>query len=504
MRELLLGIDIGTSACKLSVFDKDGSLVFQTSKSYNIYFPYEGYVEQNPDEWWEAVVKAINEMFIKSDIKAAEIKAIGVAGQSWSCIPIDKNGNVLSNTPIWMDTRSSDILEKIEDNIDMEYIFNVSKNPLNPTYSTLKVLWFKENRTDVYKNVYKFLQSNSYIVFRLTNSISQDLSQGYGYHFFDMEKGCWDGKAADMLRIDLELFPEIRACSEVVGYVTKEAAQMTGLQEGTPVVAGGLDAACCTLGAGVVESGQTQEQGGQAGGMSICMDKPIGNPKLILSFHVIEDRWLLQGGTVGGGSLRWFYEQFGFQEKILAEESKKSPFMIMDEAAKSIPCGCDGLIFLPYMAGERSPIWDENAKGLFYGVDYKKTKAHFIRSIMEGCAFALKHNLDVASEMNVDIDKLYSVGGAANSPLWCQIKADITNKIIEVPYSDSATTLGAALLAGFGVGLIGDIKSEVKKIVKTNAQYIPNTESHKIYKEYYKIYLEIYKRLKDVMGTKIF
>ncbi|ADQ45459.1 Xylulokinase [Caldicellulosiruptor kronotskyensis 2002] len=500
MRELLLGIDIGTSACKLSVFDREGNVIFDTSKPYNIYFPQEGFVEQDPNEWWDAVVNAINEMFAKNNIRPDEIKSIGIAGQSWSCIPVDKNGNVLSNTPIWMDTRSSSILENICDRIDEKYIFEVSKNPLNPTYSTLKILWFKENKPDVYKNTYKFLQSNSFIVFKLTNSFSQDLSQGYGYHFFNMEKGCYDEKAADMFKIELELLPQIYPCHEVVGYVSKKAASITGLKEGTPVVAGGLDAACCTLGAGVIEVGQTQEQGGQAGGMSICLDRPVSNPKLILSYHVVPGRWLFQGGTVGGGSLRWFYEQFGYEEAETAKREGKSPFTIMDEKAERIPCGSEGLIFLPYMAGERSPIWDRNAKGIFYGVSYKKTKAHFIRSIMEGCAYALRHNLEVAEKNGVKIDRLYAVGGAANSKLWCQIKSDVTGKIIEVPVSDNATTLGAAILAGYGVGMFKDISNTIKEIVKSKAIYLPSFDNYKLYSRYYEQYLEIYERLKEIMS----
>ncbi len=500
MRELLLGIDIGTSACKLSIFDKDGNVMFDTLKSYNIYFPEEGYAEQDPNEWWYAAVKASNEFFAKTDIKPDEIKVIGIAGQSWSCIPVDKNGNALSNTPIWMDTRSSSILEKISERIDKKYIFKLSKNPLHPTYSTLKILWFKENKPDIYKNTYKFLQSNSFILLKLTGSFSQDLSQSYAYHFFNMEKGCYDEKTAEMFGIDLELLPQIYPCHEIVGYVTKEAADITGLKQGTPVIAGGLDAACCTLGAGVVEVGETQEQGGQAGGMSICIDKPISNPKLILSYHVVPGKWLLQGGTVGGGSLRWFYEQFGYEEAEIAKKENKSPFTIMEEKAVKIPCGSEGLIFLPYMAGERSPIWDKNAKGIFYGVSYKKTKAHFIRAIMEGCAYALRHNLEVAEESDVKVDKLYAVGGAANSSLWCQIKSDITGKIIEVPVSDNATTLGVALLAGYGIGIYKDISKTIKGIIKSKASYFPSLDNHKIYSRYFKQYLEIYERLKELMS----
>lgn len=499
MRELLLGIDIGTSACKVSVFEKDGNVVFNTLRSYNTYFPKEGYVEQAPNEWWHAVVESLNEIFAKSDIRPEEIKVIGVAGQSWSCIPVDKNGNVLSNTPIWMDTRSSCILEKIRDKIDEKYIFEVSKNPLHPTYSTLKILWFKENNPDIYKNTYKFLQSNSFIVFKLTGFFSQDLSQSYGYHFFDMEKGCYDEKIAKMFGIDLELLPQIYPCHEIVGYITEEAASITGLKKGTPVIAGGLDAACCTLGAGVVEVGETQEQGGQAGGMSICIDKPISNPKLILSYHVVPGKWLLQGGTVGGGSLRWFYEQFGYEESENAKKENKSPFLIMEEKAGKIPCGSEGLIFLPYMAGERSPIWNKNAKGIFYGVSYTKTKAHFIRAIMEGCAYALRHNLEIAEESDVKVGKLYAVGGAANSSLWCQIKSDVTGKIIEVPVSDNATTLGVALLAGYGIGMYKDISKAIKEIIKPKAFYFPSLDNYKIYSHYFIQYLEIYERLKEIM-----
>lgn len=500
MRELLLGIDIGTSACKVSVFDRDGHVIFNTSRVYNTYLPQEGYAEQDPNEWWNAVIESINEMLYRGNVKPDEIKAIGVAGQSWACIPIDKNGNVLSNTPIWMDTRSSIILEKTREKIDEKNIFEISKNPLHPTYSTFKILWFKKNKPKIYKNVYKFLQSNSFIVFKLTGLFSQDLSQCYGYHFFNMEKGCYDEKIAEILGIDLELLPQIYMCHEIVGYVTKESANITGLKKGTPVIAGGLDAACCTLGAGVVEVGETQEQGGQAGGMSICIDKPLSNPKLILSYHVIPQKWLLQGGTVGGGSLRWFYEQFGYEEAEISKKESKNPFAIMEEKAKKIPCGSEGLIFLPYMLGERSPIWNKNAKGIFYGVSYNKTKAHFIRAIMEGCAYALRHNLEIAEETGIKVEKLYSVGGAANSSLWCQIKSDVTGKIIEVPISDNATTLGVAILAGYGIGIYRDISKTIKEIIKSQITYHPSLDNHNIYTYYFKQYLEIYDRLKELMN----
>ena len=246
-------------------------------------------------------------------------------------------------------------------------------NPVDAAYITPKILWIKQNEPEIYRKAYKFLQSNSFIVYKLTGEFSQDNSQGYGFHFFNISKGCWDERVAEELGISLDLMSPLFHCHQVVGTVTKKAADESGLVPGIPVVAGGLDAACCSLGAGVIHPGQTQEQGGQAGGMSILVDRPMIHPRLILGYHVIPDRWLLQGGTVGGGgALRWFNEQLGAFEQQQAGETGRSPYEIMDEEAEIIAPGCNGLIFLPYMAGERSPIWDSKARGVFFGLSYEK------------------------------------------------------------------------------------------------------------------------------------
>lgn len=501
MEKLLLGIDVGTSACKVAVFDLGGSVIAQSAKEYKVYYPAPGWIEQNPKEWWETICAAIKEIVTEGKFDPKQIAGIGIDGQGWSCIPVDKQGNVLYNTPIWMDTRSAEICSRIIQKIGFEKIFEISGNAFEPTYTTPKILWFKEQKPDVYKNTYKFLQSNSYIAFKLTGAMTQDVCQGYGLHVFNMKNGKWDDQFCDELGIPREKLPTIYPCHQIVGEITKEAAQATGLAQGTPVAAGGLDAACGTLGAGVIDVGQTQEQGGQAGGMSICVNKPLAHPKLILGFHVVPDLWLLQGGTIaGGGSLKWFKEQLGAFEELKEKETGVSVFKIMDNEAKQISPGSDGLIFLPYLAGERSPLWDKNAKGVYFGLSFNKTRAHMIRALLEGCAYALHHNLKTAEETGLKVDELNAMGGAANSRLWTQIKSDVTGKVIKIPASDTATTLGAAILAGVGTGLYGGFKEAVEQTIKITRIHEPDMKRHIIYQKYFEIYLELYWKLKDTMA----
>lgn len=497
MRELLLGIDIGTSSCKCAVFDPEGAVLAARTAEYEVFRPKAFWAEQAPEDWAEAVFSCIRSIFAETDVLPGEISGIGIDGQSWSAIPMDKDGNVLAKTPIWMDMRSQSICDRLNREIGEEAIFACAGNPLTPSYSTAKVTWFKENRPDIYPKIDKILQSNSYLVYRLTGLLSQDKSQGYGLHCFDMRTGTWNMDMAKALGIEERFLPEIFSCDEVVGGVTEEAAALTGLLIGTPVVAGGLDAACGTLGAGVFLDGDTQEQGGQAGGMSICIEDYAADPRLILSYHVVPDRWLLQGGTTGGGgAMRWFEANFADFER---NNGGKPSLVQLNEIAEKIPAGSEGLIFLPYMSGERTPIWDPKAKGVFYGLDFGKTKGHFVRALMEGVAFSLKHNLDTAEGAGAKVGALRAMGGSANSLLWTQIKADVTGKEIIVPSSDTATTLGAAILAGIGTGIYSSYEEAVKKTVKDQRKHEPDLTNRAVYDKTYETYLELYQALKGTM-----
>lgn len=496
----LIGIDIGTSACKVAVFDRDGHVLAAANGDYPVYYPNEGWAEQNPEEWWSAVCDAVRQVIQTARICPEEIAGVGIDGQSWSAIAIDGEGQVLTNTPIWMDTRAQSICDRLNEEIGEEEIFRVAGNSLQPSYTTAKILWYKENLPEVYSRIYKILQSNSYIAFKLTGAVTQDLSQGYGLHCFDMKTGRWDEEMCEKLGIPMEFLPEIVPSDCVVGSVTKKAAEESGLAEGTPVVAGGLDAACGTLGAGVIHPGETQEQGGQAGGMSICIEEYKADPRLILGFHVIPGKWLLQGGTTGGGGvMRWFEREFGDYERMMKEETGISSLNQLNEIAEKTAAGSDGLVFLPYMAGERSPIWNPCAKGVFYGLDFSKTKGHMVRACMEGVAFSLRHNLEVAEAAGAEAEILRAMGGSANSHLWTQIKADITGRTIVVPASDTATTLGAALLAGVGTGFYRDYEEAVDRTVKLTRTHEPDPAVKKIYDETYETYLNLYRSLAGMM-----
>lgn len=496
----LLGIDIGTSACKVAVFDRKGQVAAQAAGEYPVYYPREGWAEQNPEEWWEAVCRAIRKALESGEIDPMEIAGVGIDGQSWSAIAIDKEGKVLTNTPIWMDTRAQTICDRLNKEIGCDTIFQVAGNSLQPSYTTAKILWYQENMPEIYNKIDKILQSNSFIAFKLTGAVTQDVSQGYGLHCFDMRKGDWDEEMCEKLGIPMNFLPPIVSCDHVVGTVTEKASRECGLAPGTPVVAGGLDAACGTLGAGVIHPGETQEQGGQAGGMSICMDTYKADPRLILGYHVVPEMWLLQGGTTGGGGvMRWFEQEFADYERSVQEETGKSSLVQLNEIAEPIAPGCDGLVFLPYMAGERSPIWNPDAKGVFYGLDFSKTKGHMVRACMEGVALSLRHNLEIAEEAGAKADVLRAMGGSANSLLWTQIKSDITGKPIIVPSSDTATTLGAAILAGVGVGFYESYEEAVKLTVKTTREHHPNPETKTIYDRTYDTYLNLYKSLTHLM-----
>lgn len=501
MMKYLLGIDIGTSSCKVALFDFFGKVLSQATEKYPVHYPKPSWAEQSAEDWYAGAARAVQRVLAQG-YDPRQIAGIGVDGQSWSAIPVDETGKPLANTPIWMDTRAEDICRELRERIGEERIFRLCGNPLSPTYSLPKVLWFQKYYPEIYRKTYRFLQSNSYIVYKLTGVFSQDVSQGYGYHFFDLSRGTYDRAMAQEMGCDPEKFPPVYACHDVVGTVTAEAAALTGLAEGTPVVAGGLDAACATLGAGVLRDGQTQEQGGTAGGFSLCTDRCVTHPKLVCSAHVVPDKWLLQGGTVGGGgTMEWYRKNFGQAEALLHPD--KNPFEALTAPCNEIPAGSEGVVFLPYMQGERSPVWDTDAKGVFYGISFATGKAHMTRAILEGCAYALRHNIETAHEAGAYPEKLVATGGAANSLLWTQIKSDVTGLSVAVSDNDAASCLGAAILAGVGTGVYPDFEAAVQQTVTVTRAHTPDPANRAAYDAGYGIYREIYENLKETMRKKV-
>ena len=497
----LLGIDVGTSACKAGLFSLDGAPLAQSQAAYPVHYPREGWAEQDPDDWWRGVAEALRATLAGRN--AGDILGIGIGGQSWAAVMVDSAGHVLANTPIWMDTRALTECEEMKRAVGEDTLFAVCGNPTQPTYTLPKILWYRRHLPDAYRRARWVLQSNSFIAFKLTGEVSHDLSQGYGCQCFDIRRGAWNTDILRELTLSAALLPELSPCHQVIGRVTAEAARITGLTAGIPVVAGGLDAACGTLGAGVYREGQTQEQGGQAGGMSVCMDRCVADRRLIVSRHVLPGKWLLQGGTVGGGGvLRWLSRELCAKDALDAAEAGISVFEAMDAQAKDVAPGSDGVLFLPYMAGERSPIWNPQAKGVFYGLDYSKRRAHMIRACMEGVAYSLRHNLQTAGEAGAPAGVLHAMGGSANSLGWTQIKADVTGRRIEVPSSDMATALGAALLAGVGVGVYDGFETAIRRTVRMRRSHVPDAANAAIYEQAYERYRQLYVLLREMMSPR--
>ena len=443
MAELLLGLDIGTSSCKGALVSLSGEAVAEGQYGYRTDYPRPGWAEQRPEDWWTAVCRVTRGLLDGTGYTALDIAAVGVDGQSWAMAALDGRGEALLPSPLWTDTRAAAECEALQKSLPA--LPELCGNPLVPGYTSPKVLWLKKHAPELYGKTEIVLQSNGYIVYRLTGAYSQDLSQAYGWHCFSNRDLRWDETAAEAMGIDRRLLPPLYACHQTVGRVTDEAAARTGLLAGTPVVAGGLDAAAGTLGVGVTEAGETQEQAGQAGGMSICLTHYAAHPRLILSPHVVPGRWLLQGGTTGGsGAFRWFREQCC--PELTYEE--------MDALAECSEPLSGGLVFLPYMAGERSPLWMPEAKGVFYGLSFAATRGDMLRAVMEGTAYALRHNLDTAWEAGCAVTELRASGGGAASPLWMTIKANVTGCAMSAVRAERATVRGAAMLAGVGVGAV--------------------------------------------------
>jgi xylulokinase len=428
---------------------------------------------------------------LTSQINPAEVLGIGLSGQSWSAVPVDKTGEVLANTPIWMDTSAAPLCRELADAIDPARLLAICGNPLQPAYSTPKIAQFARTQPGLYRDTAWFLQSNSFIGLRLTRVVSQDQCQSFGLHVFDTMTGEYDQGVADALGIDLAKLPQPVACHEVIGQVTPDAAAATGLAVRTPVVAGGLDAACATLGVGVWRPGEAQEQGGQAGGMSLVTDRPVADARLILSRHVVPGTWLLQGGTVAGGaSLQWACEQIGCPDLDFAQIST---------LAATVAPGSGGVWYLPYLAGERSPLWDPAACGVFFGLRLTTTRAALFRAVMEGVAYSLLDNLTVAAAAGAPCRELTTSGGAAQSAVWTGIKADITGCRIHVPATDQASTFGAALLAGVGVGAYPAFAEAVRVIPPAVRTHVP--ASRAVYTAGFGVYRELYHQLKPLMAA---
>lgn len=481
----IVTVDQGTSSTKAAVWEAEGRVLASSAATYELERPSAVRAQIDPERWWEALATTVRRVLADSGIRAGDVGAVAVDGIGWTLVAVDAAFKAVAPALTWLDRRAEAEAAEIRARSDADRLVQLAANPIDAAYITPKVAWLERHDPTSFAATRWFLTASGYLVARLTGEATCDLTQAYGFHCFDLRAGRWDAAAAHALGIALDRLPTLRRSSEVAGTVTRSASEATGLAVGTVVLVGGLDAAFGALGAGVTRPGLTQDQGGQAGGMGMSIPQVVVEPRLILSHHVLDGQYLLQSGTVGGGGLGWFREIVGPEDATFDD--------LTGDAAAAAP-GCGGVLFLPYLAGERTPLWSTTARGVFLGLSYATRRVDMLRAVMEGCAFAVLDNLRVAEATGHRVTEWLGTGGAAMSPLWNQIKADVTGR----PFVVASRTdggqgghgLGLFAVASATVGQADDPASTVERILKRRTVFEPDRARHARYRELFEVWYE--------------
>lgn len=502
----VIGVDIGTQSTKALLMSTDGSIIAQASAAYQVDQPRPMWAEQWPDVWLEAVYEATATAVARSKVPAGEIRAICVSSlYGGSGIPVDNDIKPLHPCLIWMDRRANDEAEWVRQNLDLEQLQRITGNGVDSYYGFTKMLWLKHNRPEVWARTRYLLPPNSYVQYHLTGELAVDHSSaGNIGGVYDIEARKWSVTLLEALGIDPDLMPaRLVESSDVVGGLLPEAARRLGLNPGTPVVAGGVDAAMATLAAGVIEPGNHVAMIGTSMCWGFINQRTDASHGLISMPYVhngAEDLYIFGGAITAGASVSWFRDQFCAQEKQAADLLPGvDVHELMELEAAKTPAGADGLVFLPYLMGERSPVWDAKASGAYVGLTLFHSKAHLYRAVLEGLAFALRHNMECGRQGAVRLDpELIVVGGAAASDLWMQIIADITGYPVLTIEQQVEAPLGGAMLAALAVGEIDNL-AQVRdwRTLRPRAQ--PDPANKSTYDGMFEQYCEIYQALKPCM-----
>lgn len=493
----LLGIDLGTSGVKIGVYDVEGNCL--CSSEYNGYStirPAPNAAEHDPTLWWDSVKKALSIISVKTSFQ--DVEAIGLSGLN-GLIPVERNGHPLLNAIIYTDQRSTPQSDWIREKIGEDKVFDITGNRIFPgTFSAPLILWIKDNARDVYNKTFKFLVPSSYLACKLTGKFGIDFSRASMTLLFDLRSRSWAGELFESMEISIEKLPEIIPSWSIRGEITSEVATETGLKKGTPVVIGGMDSMCSALGARVVEPGLALDIGGSAGGIAVCSGKPTFDRRFLNVCHVVPDTWVHIGPMNAAGAVfEWSKNLFGEIESLVAKKIGRTAYDLLSWEIADTEPGAKGLIFLPYLAGERCPIWDPYAKGLFFGLTFAHHREDILRSVAEGVAFGLKHILETFKEANITMDQLMVMGGGAENRIITQIKADILQKPLYLPELTETATFGAAILAGYGVSKFKNIRDTIRKMVKIKRKIKPNLEHANKYNNLYSQYKELYRILES-------
>jgi xylulokinase len=499
-----IGIDVGTSGTKTILTDSKGNILATATFEYPLYQPQIGWAEQNPEDWWNASVKGIKAVLEKSKVDPKEVKAVGLTGQMHGLVMLDKNYNVIRPSIIWCDQRTAKECDEITQKVGKERLIEITANPALTGFTASKILWVKNNEPQNYEKVYKILLPKDYIRFKLTGEFATDVSDASGMQLLDIKNRCWSDEVLEKLEIDKDLLGKVYESPEVTGKVSRQASEITGLCEGTLVVAGGGDQAAGAVGNGIVKTGVISSTIGSSGVVFAHLDEFKIDPQgRVHTFcHAVPGKWHVMGVTQGAGlSLKWFRDNFAHVEKAAFEFIDKDPYILMDQEAELANPGSDGLVFLPYLMGERTPILDPYAKGIFFGITAKHTRREFIRAVMEGVVFSLKNCLDILNEMGIEVKEVRVSGGGAKSKLWRQMQADIFEMDVWTLNSKEGPAFGAAILAAVGAGEYNKVEEACDVMIQKVESCNPNKDLFEVYRRTYKLYNSIYPRVKDLFNA---
>ncbi len=497
----LIGVDIGTSGTKTVLFDSKGNTIASSTKEYPMYQPQNGWAEQDPSDWWTATYTSINEVLIKSGIRSSDITGIGLSGQMHGLVMLDNDGKVLRRSIIWCDQRTSNECAEITEKIGKDRLMQITANPALTGFTASKILWVKNNEPRTYEKCHKILLPKDYIRYMLTGEFATEVSDASGMQLIDIHKRTWSDEVLEKLQIDKSLLAPVYESFEVTGKVSKDAAELTGLAIGTPVVGGAGDQAAGAVGNGIVKEGILSSTIGTSGVVFAHTNKPLIDKlgRIHTFCHAVPNAWHVMGVTQAAGlSLKWFKDNFCNSEKDFAREMGIDVYeLIGQEAAKSVP-GADGLIYLPYLMGERTPHLDPKARGVFFGMSAIHTKRDFIRAVMEGVCYSLKDCMEIIKENGLPINEVRASGGGGKSSLWRQMQSDVFNCNINTINSSEGPALGVAILAAVGTGLYKSIEEACDAVIKLKTEQTPDKLLNEIYLKNYVKYQYIYQSLKEL------
>ncbi len=503
-KKFLLGYDVGTSGSKGVILDLSGKILASATTVHDVEYPRPNWAEQDADVVYWGEFQTICQKIVKdSNIDPADIAGIGISGLSPDSLPVDRDGNALRNCLLYCDRRALEECDWVEKNIGAEEVFRISGNQIDAYYAGYKCMWVARNEPEVYAKTFKFLNAPAYIQLKLTGQFVADHSTGGLYApFYKLDEFRWDEDMIKKCGMDPDKFPKLYNATDVIGYVTSDAAEACGLVAGIPVVAGGgVDATASALCTGMIDSSVSTCMCGSTHCWQIVLDEPVFDRRFINLPYYVPGKWIALAGLGTSGSVvKWFRDNFAAPEKEYERLRGVSAYDLLNLEAEKTPKGSDGLITLPYFLGERSPIWDPRARGMFFGLSLYHNRGHMFRSIIEGIGFALEHHATILREKGAMPDRIIVCDGGAASNLERQAFADIMRVPVDYMSKIGGGPAADAFLAGMGVGIFKDF-AEIRNWCHVDMTNEPDPSSFDTYKKLFDVYVNLYLNTKEEMHT---